>query len=83
MQRLRDSNNKTTTAMTYPKSWLIIPGAKKNNMYANKLSNLINESSGHRNASKSSVGLVHTLSIYGQVDVPICELNKMYETQTE
>ena len=32
----------------------------------------------YRAASKSQVQLVHTLSIYGQINVPICEINRLY-----
>ena len=60
------------------------PTRKPCNLYANKLSRLLNQSDTAqcRSASKSQVQLVHTLSIYGQINVPICELNRLYGIQS-
>ena len=77
------SEENTTATLAYPQSWLRLPGAQKSNMYASKLSKLIAQNNGHRTASKSTVQLMQTLSIYSQVNVPICELNKMCTDYTE
>ena len=48
-------------------------------MYASRLSKMLMHNSGtYRGASKSQVQLVHTQSIYGQINVPICEINRLY-----
>ena len=48
-------------------------------MYASRLSKMLMQNSGtYRGASKSQVQLVHTQSIYGQINVPICEINRLY-----
>ena len=78
----------------YPSNWLNDPGREPCNLYASKLNRMISASSHERtaavndansykkaqcrSASKSQVQLVHTFSIYGQVDMPICELNRIY-----
>ena len=71
------------TAISYPKSWLREPGAKKSNLYASKLSNLLynQKDSTMKSASKSTVQLMQTLSIYGQINVPVCELTRIYHTR--
>ena len=49
-------------------------------MYASRLSKMLNHNEGtYRGASKSQVQLVHTQSIYGQINVPICEINRLYQ----
>lgn len=71
------------TAISYPKSWLREPGAKKSNLYASKLSNLLydQKDSSMKNASKSTVQLMQTLSIYGQINVPVCELTRIFQSR--
>ena len=63
---------------TYPREWLKDPSRAPSNMYAQRLSRMLQTNKGTcRSASKSGVKLVHTPSIYSQINVPICEVNKM------
>ena len=65
----------------YPRSWTKDPLRPQSNMYASRLSQMLQRNAVHgkyRSASKSQVQLVHTLSIYGQINVPICEINRLY-----
>ena len=66
--------------LQYPRAWTKDPLRKPNNMYASRLSKMLNHNEGtYRGASKSQVQLVHTQSIYGQINVPICEINRLYQ----
>ena len=85
-QAISSTGNELMTAYDsvageYPHSWTKDPLRAPNNMYASRLSQMLqrNAANGkYRAASKSQVQLVHTLSIYGQINVPICEINRLY-----
>mmetsp|Transcript_24408 Transcript_24408/g.30333 ORF Transcript_24408/g.30333 Transcript_24408/m.30333 type:complete len:82 (+) Transcript_24408:192-437(+) len=63
----------------YPKEWTKDPLRQPNNMYASRLSKMLMHNAGtYRGASKSQVLLFHPMSIYGQINVPICEINRVY-----